>query len=92
MTSLQASPPNLDLEDERPYKIDNSHSDTIMSADFWAGYVSGAAGIIVGNPLDLVKVRLQAGLPILPAPNTIRGRLRDIGTLVRGVSTSGPAS
>ncbi|KAF2853770.1 mitochondrial carrier protein-like protein [Plenodomus tracheiphilus IPT5] len=32
-----------------------------MSADFWAGYVSGAAGIIIGNPLDLIKTRLQAG-------------------------------
>ncbi|EFX01095.1 NADPH oxidase [Grosmannia clavigera kw1407] len=32
-----------------------------MSADFWAGYISGAAGILIGNPLDIVKVRLQAG-------------------------------
>lgn len=32
-----------------------------MSADFWAGYVSGAIGILVGNPLDLIKTRLQAG-------------------------------
>lgn len=63
-----------------------------MSADFWAGYVSGAAGIIVGNPFDLIKVRIQAGLPILPTPNTIRGGLGDIGTLVRGVSNlRGPA-
>lgn len=31
-----------------------------MSADFWAGYLSGALGIVVGNPLDLIKVRLQA--------------------------------
>lgn len=31
-----------------------------MSADFWAGYISGAVGIVVGNPLDLIKVRLQA--------------------------------
>ncbi|KAI5925646.1 mitochondrial carrier domain-containing protein [Camillea tinctor] len=31
-----------------------------MSADFWAGYVSGAVGILIGNPLDLIKVRLQA--------------------------------
>lgn len=31
-----------------------------MSADFWAGYLSGAVGIVVGNPLDLIKVRLQA--------------------------------
>ncbi|KAK4161654.1 mitochondrial carrier domain-containing protein [Cladorrhinum sp. PSN259] len=31
-----------------------------MSADFWAGYLSGAASIIIGNPLDVLKVRLQA--------------------------------
>lgn len=31
-----------------------------MSDDFWAGYISGALGIVVGNPLDLIKVRLQA--------------------------------
>ncbi|KAJ5086952.1 Mitochondrial carrier protein [Penicillium alfredii] len=32
-----------------------------MSSDFWAGYLSGAIGIIIGNPLDVIKVRLQAG-------------------------------
>jgi len=32
-----------------------------MSADFWAGYVSGAIGIAVGNPLDILKTKLQAG-------------------------------
>ncbi|KAM0490675.1 hypothetical protein ACHAP8_011293 [Fusarium lateritium] len=31
-----------------------------MSADFWAGYLSGAVGIIIGNPLDVIKVRRQA--------------------------------
>lgn len=31
-----------------------------MSADFVGGYISGAIGIVVGNPLDLIKVRLQA--------------------------------
>ncbi|KAI9643600.1 hypothetical protein NHQ30_008222 [Ciborinia camelliae] len=31
-----------------------------MSADLWAGYISGAISIIIGNPLDLLKVRLQA--------------------------------
>ena len=44
-----------------------------MSADFWAGYVSGAAGILIGNPLDLIKVRLQAGrgTVTLAVPNTV---------------------
>ena len=32
-----------------------------MSADFLAGYLSGALGIVIGNPLDVLKVRLQAG-------------------------------
>ncbi|EER44087.1 conserved hypothetical protein [Histoplasma capsulatum H143] len=32
-----------------------------MSNDFWAGYLSGAIGIVIGNPLDLLKTRLQAG-------------------------------
>lgn len=36
-----------------------------MSADFWAGYISGAIGIVVGNPLDLVKTRIQAGPSVL---------------------------
>ncbi|KAG7284179.1 hypothetical protein NEMBOFW57_010542 [Staphylotrichum longicolle] len=42
-----------------------------MSADFWAGYISGAAGIILGNPLDVLKVRLQAGTssPSVTAPS-----------------------
>ena len=49
-----------------------------MSADFYAGYISGAAGIVLGNPLDVLKVRLQAGhrhtltsaLPNLPTRTT----------------------
>ncbi|KAI5257396.1 hypothetical protein E4T42_01043 [Aureobasidium subglaciale] len=44
-----------------------------MSADFWAGYVSGAAGIIIGNPLDIVKVNLQRGdrgAPLLSTTTT----------------------
>lgn len=31
-----------------------------MSADFWASYASGAIGLLIGNPLDVIKVRLQA--------------------------------
>lgn len=67
-----------------------------MSADFWAGYVSGAAGIIIGNPLDLVKTRLQAGKTIHPAVDvattaaatqSFRGQFENAGTLVRGEET-----
>lgn len=64
-----------------------------MSADFWAGYVSGAAGIIIGNPLDLVKTRLQAGKTVvgvdatataIPAPQGFKGQFENAGSLVRG--------
>ncbi|KAF2012196.1 mitochondrial carrier [Aaosphaeria arxii CBS 175.79] len=40
-----------------------------MSADFWSGYVSGAAGILIGNPLDLIKTRIQAGNASSPSPS-----------------------
>jgi solute carrier family 25 carnitine/acylcarnitine transporter 20/29 len=66
-----------------------------MSADFWAGYVSGAAGIIIGNPLDLIKTRLQAGKTVqnveattttgvVIAPHGFKGQFENAGTLVRG--------
>lgn len=43
-----------------------------MSADFWSGYVSGAIGILVGNPLDIFKTKLQAGSSssISPPPSS----------------------
>ncbi|KAJ9637971.1 hypothetical protein H2204_004561 [Knufia peltigerae] len=31
-----------------------------MSSDFWASYASGALGILIGNRLDVLKVRAQA--------------------------------
>ncbi|KIV96242.1 hypothetical protein PV10_00132 [Exophiala mesophila] len=31
-----------------------------MSADFWASYLSGALGILIGNRLDVLKVKAQA--------------------------------
>ncbi|EKG09361.1 Mitochondrial substrate/solute carrier [Macrophomina phaseolina MS6] len=59
-----------------------------MSADFWAGYLSGAAGIVIGNPLDLVKTRLQAGPPSAhaagDAPTTVNWR--NAGNYVRGAT------
>ncbi|KAF1931875.1 mitochondrial carrier [Didymella exigua CBS 183.55] len=63
-----------------------------MSADFWAGYVSGAVGIIIGNPLDLVKTRLQAGSAqdassgtstAVAGPRSFKGQFENAGTLVR---------
>ncbi|KAI5373441.1 hypothetical protein J4E82_007846 [Alternaria postmessia] len=68
-----------------------------MSADFWAGYVSGAAGIIIGNPLDLIKTRLQAGKSAqnveatmatgaVTASQGYKGQLENAGTLVRGAT------
>ena len=39
-----------------------------MSADFWAGYFSGAVGIVLGNPLDILKVQLQARTTKWPSP------------------------
>lgn len=43
-----------------------------MAADFLAGYASGALATIIGNPLDLIKVRLQASskLPATSSPQT----------------------
>jgi solute carrier family 25 carnitine/acylcarnitine transporter 20/29 len=59
-----------------------------MSADFWAGYVSGAVGIVIGNPLDLIKTRLQAGKTASAAevvtPQGFKGQFENAGTLVRG--------
>jgi len=57
-----------------------------MSADFWAGYISGAAGILIGNPLDLVKVRLQAGTLSFATttPASYRSQFSSAGSLIRG--------
>lgn len=56
-----------------------------MSSDFWAGYLSGALGIIIGNPLDVIKVRLQAGNPTDASARPQFSRFEKAGSLVRGV-------
>jgi uncharacterized membrane protein YfcA len=63
-----------------------------MSADFVAGFLSGSLGIAVGNPLDIIKVRLQAGQSgggWLSAPGVagnpttlLRGTLNPMYTLI----------
>ncbi|EAW06917.1 putative mitochondrial carrier protein [Aspergillus clavatus NRRL 1] len=59
-----------------------------MSSDFWAGYLSGAIGIIIGNPLDVVKVRLQASLGGAgPATSTrTLNQFENASSLVRGAA------
>ncbi|KAI2795180.1 hypothetical protein POX_a01785 [Penicillium oxalicum] len=57
-----------------------------MSSDFWAGYISGAVGIIIGNPLDVVKVRLQAGQPGDASGQSQRSRVERARSLVRGAA------
>lgn len=55
-----------------------------MSADFWAGYISGAAGILIGNPLDLIKVRLQARDAI--AAQTFARQFESKSSLIAGTA------
>ena len=56
-----------------------------MSLDFWAGYLSGAAGIVIGNPLDLIKVRLQARAADGPTgTGALRSQFESVGALIRG--------
>jgi solute carrier family 25 (mitochondrial carnitine/acylcarnitine transporter), member 20/29 len=55
-----------------------------MSPDFWAGYVSGAIGICVGNPLDVVKVQLQAGRQASVLPQNI-WKVREATALLKGM-------
>jgi solute carrier family 25 carnitine/acylcarnitine transporter 20/29 len=58
-----------------------------MSADFWAGYISGGVGILIGNPLDLIKVRLQAGnSSITSTPSSYRNQFSGAGSLIRGAT------
>ncbi|KXG53195.1 Mitochondrial carrier protein [Penicillium griseofulvum] len=57
-----------------------------MAADFWAGYISGAVGIIIGNPLDVIKVRLQAGHSHADTSTANLSRFEKAGSLVRGAA------
>lgn len=56
-----------------------------MSSDFWAGYLSGALGIIIGNPLDVIKVRLQAGHTRDASTQSHLSRFEKASSLVRGL-------
>lgn len=58
-----------------------------MSSDFVAGYISGAVGILIGNPLDLVKVRLQArkASDTLRTSSQSHGYFESTSSLIKGV-------
>jgi solute carrier family 25 carnitine/acylcarnitine transporter 20/29 len=57
-----------------------------MALDFFAGCVGGAAGVIVGHPLDTVKVRLQT-----QSPTNIKytGTFHCLSTIVKQESVRG---
>ncbi len=56
-----------------------------MTSDFWAGYISGAAGIFIGNPLDILKVRLQAGETIAASvPQSVTAQFENASSLIKG--------
>ncbi|KAJ5574599.1 hypothetical protein N7450_008498 [Penicillium hetheringtonii] len=55
-------------------------------SDFWAGYISGAIGIIIGNPLDVIKVRLQAGNRTDASTTSHLSRFEKTSSLVRGAA------
>lgn len=57
-----------------------------MSADFWSGYVSGAVGIIIGNPLDVLKVRLQASNATPLPPTSYARQFQTTRSLVTGTA------
>ncbi|KAJ5174338.1 uncharacterized protein N7482_000215 [Penicillium canariense] len=57
-----------------------------MSSDFWAGYLSGALGIIIGNPLDVIKVQLQAGHSRDVSTQSQLSRFERASSLVRGAA------
>ena len=56
-----------------------------MSADFFAGYASGSLGILVGNPLDIIKVRLQNG-QVGTVSSASPGPSSSPSTLLRGAA------
>ena len=59
-----------------------------MSADFWASYISGAAGILIGNRLDVLKVNAQTGTSIDQSIGTLESRdaVKKFTALFRGAA------
>lgn len=74
-------PPSLSFTDDQLAK--SAFLDQMeLPADFWAAYISGACALLIGNPLDIVKVRLQSGEAAPPSSVLQDGRLK---SLIRGL-------
>lgn len=63
----------------------------MTSADFWAGYISGALGILIGNPLDLLKTRLQSSSAAaerisVAHPTSYASQFTTASSLIRGAT------
>ena len=63
----------------------------MASADFWAGYISGAIGILIGNPLDLLKTRLQSSSAAaerinVAHPTSYASQFTTASSLIRGAT------
>jgi len=58
-----------------------------MTPDFYASYISGSIGILIGNPLDLIKVNLQSQqspASTTPTPSSYTNLFSSTSSLVRG--------
>ncbi|KAF9582499.1 hypothetical protein BGW38_000130 [Lunasporangiospora selenospora] len=51
--------------------------------DFIAGYISGVAGLIIGSPLDVLKVRLQSDGHAKASRGTAAANKNNLSTMIR---------
>lgn len=65
----------LHLPPRRQQRVDSSHSLRAVGCAITAGYVSGSAGLLVGHPLDSLKVLLQTQSPGEAGGHRLKGAL-----------------
>lgn len=49
------------MRDSKDFRVGHDHSFNRKVKDFFAGFVGGAVQVLVGQPFDLVKIRMQTG-------------------------------
>eukprot|EP00566_Odontella_aurita_P020747 CAMPEP_0113592122 /NCGR_PEP_ID=MMETSP0015_2-20120614/37660_1 /TAXON_ID=2838 /ORGANISM="Odontella" /LENGTH=363 /DNA_ID=CAMNT_0000498601 /DNA_START=382 /DNA_END=1474 /DNA_ORIENTATION=+ /assembly_acc=CAM_ASM_000160 len=86
--SSSSSPAPATMEEASPPKVDKPESSALKS--FLSGGVGGVCVVLVGHPLDLIKVRIQTASPSMQssAVTLFRDTFRKEGVagLYRGVS------